>query len=147
MKNAVCVLILFSFNSLFSQSSKTIIGEWNAIDTWENKSKFIFSEDGYISMMINNEFVDGRNFIIRGRKNNNEKAEIKYSVDYTKNPIEIDIIALKNEDGKPKEYGRMLCILKFVSNDETILIISMGKRDLDFNTENKDRIIKLSRQN
>lgn len=147
MKNIIYLVILFSFNSLFAQDSNIIVGEWNATDFWENKSKIIFSEDGYISMTINGEFVDGKNFIIRGGKKDGEKAEMKYGINYTKSPIELDIIALKNENGNPKEYGRMFCLLKFTNANEAYLIISKGARDSDFKDENKERIVKLFRQN
>lgn len=147
MKNITYLLILFSFNSLFSQNSVSIKGEWNATDFWKNNSKFIFSEDGYISMTINGQLVDGKNFIIRGGKNDGEKAEMKYDINYTKSPIELDIVALKTENGKQKEYGRMFCILKFINSNEAYIIISKGARDSDFNDENKERIVKLLRQN
>ena len=147
MKKIIYLVILFSFNSLFAQDSNIIVGEWNATDFWENKSKIIFSEDIYISITINGEFVDGKNFIIRGGKKDGEKAEMKYGINYTKNPIELDIIALKTENGMPKEYGRMFCLLKFTNANEAYLIISKGARDSDFKDENKERIVKLFRQN
>lgn len=147
MKNLFYLIALFSINSMFSQNSKTIIGEWDASDFWKNKSKFIFSEDGYISMTTNGELVDGRNFIIKGGNDNGKKSEIKYTIDYTKNPIEIDIIASKNEHGSAVERGRMLCILKFIDDNEAQLLISRGKRESEFNDENKDRIMNLSKNN
>lgn len=147
MKNIIYFVILFSFNSLFAQDSNTIVGEWNATDFWKNDSKFIFSEDGYISMTINGQFIDGKNFTIRGGEKDGEKAEMKYEINHTKTPIELDIVALKTENGKPKEYGRMLCLLKFIDTNEAYLIISKGVRDSDFNDENKERIVKLFRQN
>jgi len=147
MKNIVFLLILFSFNSAFSQNSVSIKGEWNATDFWNNDSKFIFSEDGYISMTVNGQLIDGKNFIIRGGKTDGEKLEIKYDINYSKSPIELDIVALKIENGKQKEDGRMLCILKFINSNEAYIIISKGARDSDFNDENKERIVKLLRQN
>lgn len=147
MKNLFYLIALFSINSMFSQNSKTIIGEWDASDFWANKSKFIFSEDGYISMTINGELVDGRNFIIKGGNDNDKKSEIKYTIDYTKNPIEIDIIASKYEHGSAVERGRMLCVLKFIDDIEAQLLISRGKRESEFNDENKDRIMNLSKNN
>ena len=42
-----------------------LIGNWNLNDFWSNESKTIFTKDGYISMTINGEKIDGKNFIIR----------------------------------------------------------------------------------
>lgn len=146
MKNIIYLVILFSFNSLFAQDSNIIVGEWNATDFWENKSKFIFSEDGYISMTINGEFVDGKNFIVKKGKNKGQKTELKYKIDYNKTPIELEIKGISVVNGKLEKTESVLGILKFLNNDEALLILTREAKE-EFNEESKDRVIKLQRNN
>lgn len=146
MKNIIYLAILFSFNSLFAQDSNIIVGEWNATDFWENKSKFIFSEDGYISMTINGEFVDGKNFIVKKGKNKGKKVALKYTIDYNKTPIELEITGTSIANSKLERVESVLGILKFLNNNEALLILTREAKE-EFNEESKDRVIKLQRNN
>jgi len=122
------------------------VGEWNATDFWENKSKIIFSEDGYISMTINGEFVDGKNFIVKKGKNKGQKTELKYTIDYNKTPIELEITGISVVNGKLEKTESVLGVLKFLNNDEALLILTREAKE-EFNEESKDRVIKLQRNN
>lgn len=147
MKSLISVaLFLFCLTSCSAQNKiekPNLIGNWIWTDYWENKSDFILSADNYVSMSVNGEFLEGKNFIIRGGKNDGQKGELKYSIDYEKNPIEIDIIAIKDNE----EKGRILGAIKILNENEFLMTISVdGKRDLNFSEENIEKISTVKRK-
>lgn len=113
-------------------------------DYWNNESPLILSEDNYISMSINGEFIDGKNFIVKGGKNNGKKGELKYSINPDKIPIEIDLIALMDND----EKGRILGVIKPINESNFLIILSFdGVRDQNFEEDNKENILTVTRSN
>ena len=109
----------------------------------KNKSDFILSEDNYVSMSVNGEFIDGKNYIIKGGKNACQKRELKYTIDYDKNPVEIDIIAIMDDT----EKGRILGTIKLGNQDEFLMIFSFtGKRDFNFSEKNAKQIANLKKK-
>lgn len=136
------LFVLFS-TFIFAQNSKfNIIGTWNSVDSSNNENKTIFSKDGYVTMTINGEEIDGRNFIIHGGPNDGEKAELKYAINLNTNPIQIDLIALKNNE----EKGRLKGIL--IASDSNHFTMAMhfdGTRPENINEEEKNNIIVLTR--
>jgi hypothetical protein len=140
------LLILFIITNLcYSQNAQqNIIGEWIATDFDGNVSKMIFSYDNYISMTINGEFVDGKNFVIKGGKNDGQKGFMKYEIDDSSLPIKIDIVAIKFEGGKNIEKGRILGILDFLNKTEMRINMSFsGPRESEFNESNQENTIYL----
>ena len=139
MKYLIRFIIFFLFVTNCSAQIEIeefdIIGNWNSTDHWENESDFILSSDNYVSMSINGEFIDG--------KNNGHIGELKYSIDYEKDPIEMDLIAIKDNE----EIGRILCSIKLINKNEFLMTISFdGKRDTDFTTDNSEKIITVKRK-
>lgn len=138
-------LILFTIfsNYVFAQKLN-LAGNWTSIDYDKNKSDFILSEDNYVSMSVNGEFIDGKNYIIKGGKNAGQKGELKYTIDYDKNPVEIDIIAIMDDT----EKGRILGTIKLINANEFMMIFSYnGKRDYDFSENNIKQIAVFKRKN
>jgi hypothetical protein len=145
-KTFILLTVLFSCLT-FSQTTPKIIGEWIGTDSWGNESKFIFSEDNYISMTINGEFIDGKSFVIKGGKDDGKTAELKYNIDYSKSPVTIDFIAIKNENDKLIEKGRILCIANFISDTEMMLLLNfIGKRETNFDDSNKENMVILRKK-
>ncbi|MEL1256214.1 hypothetical protein AAEO57_20705 [Flavobacterium sp. DGU38] len=141
----ILLLILIVINSTsYSQNKKlNLVGNWNMTDYWGNKSDFILSEDNYASMSVNGEFIDGKNFIIHGGKNDGQKGEMKYLINYGKTPIELDIIAMKEN----KEMGRILGVIKPLNENEFLMIWSFdGKRNSDFSENNNEQIMTVKRK-
>ena len=141
----ILLLILLVISSVsYSQNIKlNPVGNWNATDYWGNKSVFILSEDNYASMSVNGEFIDGKNFIIHGGKNDGQKGEMKYIINYEKTPIELDLIAVKEN----KEMGRILGTIKPITENEFLMIWSFnGKRNSDFSENNNEQIITVKRK-
>lgn len=147
MKSIIKITILFLFFANCSAQNNVetpnLIGNWVGIDYWQNESPFILTSDNYVSFSINGEFIDGKNFIIKGGKNNEQKAELKYSINYEKNPIEIDLIAIKDN----VESGRILGAIKQINKEEFLMIMSFdGKRDLNFSDENAEKIVLIRKE-
>lgn len=141
----ILLLILIVINSTsYSQNKKlNLVGNWNVTDSWGNKSDFILSEDNYASMSVNGEFIDGKNFIIHGGKNDGQKGEMKYLINYEKTPIELDLIAMKEN----KEMGRILGVIKPINENEFLMIWSFdGKRNADFSENNNEQIMTVKRK-
>ena len=91
-------------------------------------------------MSVNGEFIDGKNFIIHGGKNDGQKGEMKYLINYEKNPIELDLVAMKEN----KEMGRILGVIKPINENEFLMIWSFdGKRNSDFSENNNEQIMKV----
>ncbi|AZI54473.1 hypothetical protein EIB75_04075 [Epilithonimonas vandammei] len=137
-------LVLFTIfsNYVFAQKVN-LAGNWTNIDYDKNKSDFILSEDNYVSMSVNGEFIDGKNYIIKGGKNAGQKGELKYTIDYDKNPVEIDIIAIMDDT----EKGRILGTIKLINKDEFLMIFSFtGKRDFNFSEKNAKQIAHFIRK-
>ena len=89
MKNLILIFFILT-NICYSQDIKeNIVGDWNGIDIDGNKEKMIFSNDNYVSMTINGEFIDGKNYVIKRGKNNGQKGFIKYEIDNTSLPAKI----------------------------------------------------------
>ena len=141
----ISLLFLFFINCSAQQKPQktNLVGSWIWTDYWENKSDFILTSDNYVSMSINGEFIDGKNFIVRGGKNDGQKGELKYSINYDKNPIEIDFIAIKDNE----EKGRILGAIKPINENEFLMTMSFdGKRDVNFAEENVEKIMTLKRK-
>jgi hypothetical protein len=147
MTNLLKLIFLFLFAINFSAQTKVakfnIVGDWNWTDYWENKSDFILSSDNYVSMSINGEFIDGKKFVVRGGKNNGQIGELKYSINYEKTPIEMDLIAIKDNE----EKGRILCSIKLLNVNEFLMTMSFdGNRDTNFTTDNSEKIVIVKRK-
>lgn len=135
-------LIFISTSSNAQITKNSFVGDWIITDHWNNESPLILSEDNYISMSINGDFIDGKNFIIKGGKNNGKKGEFKYSINTDKNPMEIDLIAIMDND----EKGRILGAIKLINENNFLMILSFdGTRDTNFDNANQENIIKVKR--
>ena len=139
----ILLLILFLFNAnVYSQTTAfNITGNWNATDYLGlQESTTIFTQDGYISMTINGEKIDGKNFIIHGGPNDGQKGEMKYEINLKTSPIQIDIIALKDNI----EKGRILGIIIPANQTKCFMLLSFdGKRPETINNENRDQALTL----
>ena len=138
----ICFLfaIILSANLYSQEREFDIIGNWNSTDFWSNESKTIFTKDGYISLTINGEKIDGKNFIIHGGPNDGQKGEMKYEINTKTSPIQIDIIALKDN----VEKGRILGIIVPVHHTKFLMLLNFnGKRPETMNDENFEQTLTL----
>lgn len=136
------ITILFNYSNEDILKQDGIVGEWIGTDYWQNKSEFIFTSDKRVSMTIEGKKIGGENFEING-----VKAELLYEIDETKEPSWIDLIALEKD--KKVEKGRILGIIKFndENNFEILLNLKGGDRSINFDKNNEQLIIKMTRKN
>ncbi len=143
IKLLLLTAIILSYSVNAQQTKVNLTGNWILTDYWENETDFILSSDNYVSMLVNGEFIDGKNFVIHGGKDDGQKAELKYWIDYDKNPIEIDFIAIKDNT----EKGRILGAIKPINENEFIIILSFeGSRDKNFSEDNLEKIMSARRK-
>nr|WP_294779430.1 hypothetical protein [uncultured Flavobacterium sp.] len=147
MKKFLFLFLLVTTISYSQTKKETLVGSWKATDSNGVENKMVFSSDNYVSMTINGEFIDGKNYVIKTGKNIGQNGVLKYEIDESKTPIQMDIIASAVDKTKSTEKGRILAILDFITNDEIKLNISLtGKRALQFDESNKDSTIVLKRE-
>jgi hypothetical protein len=135
-KNLLLFLLLTSLS--YAQTKKEIlVGTWQGTDANSVKNKMIFTPDNFISMTVNGELIGGKNYIIKGGKNNGQKALLKYEINESKVPVTLDIIAIILEKDKEIEKGRILGIVEFKNDDEIKINLSLnGTRATEFDEEN-----------
>lgn len=132
--------LVLNLNVCAQEIEFNVIGNWRLTDFWSNESKTIFTKDGYVSMTINGEKIDGKNFIIRGGPNDGDKGEMKYVINTKRSPIQIDIIALKDNI----EKGRILGIIIPVHHTKMLMLLGFdGKRPETINDENFEQTLTL----
>lgn len=143
LKPLLILILLISQSSIAQNTEIDFAGNWIATDYWNNESPLILSEDNYVSMSINGEFIDGKNFIIRGGKNDGKKGELKYLINTDKSPIEIDLIAILDDE----EKGRILGIIQPINDNEFLMALSFdGVRDTNFDESANENFIKVKRE-
>jgi len=146
MKKILLLFLILTSVSYAQTKKEILVGNWLGTDASGAKNTMIFTSDNFISMTVNGELIDGKNYIVKGGKNNGQKGLLKYEIDESKTPIALDIIAYALEKGKQIEKGRFLAILDFKSNDEIKINLSLnGVRATEFNESNAASTILLKR--
>ncbi len=116
--------------------SATLIGKWEGVDRTGKPGAFHFFEDGSIILVI-----DGKSL---GGADSNSMGRMKFTVDYTRHPIELDIIGI---DPTGIERGKILMIVKFISKDKIkIRSYFNDERPQGFGEETIDDTIILDRK-
>lgn len=133
------VVLFLNLSYAFCQKASDIVGKWHGVDYWNNPSDLVFTENGFTSFTINGETLGGENFNIKG-----EKADLKYELDFSKNPYWIDLVVYSKSE--TKEKGRIKGIIKFVDIDTVIIAMSFDdKRIENFDSENQESTILMKR--
>lgn len=81
----LCATFLTSFTSI-SFSDFNIVGKWTGTKDGDTGS-FIFKENGYLYFSENGTTYGGKGFV-----DGDETFDMTYKIDYSKNPIEFDLI-------------------------------------------------------
>ncbi|WP_203258168.1 hypothetical protein [Hyunsoonleella ulvae] len=129
----VFIFVLFSFllNSYTLINNRQHIGKWMGKDN-HDIGYLILDKEGYASFEINGKVLGGKESY---RKQ--EKVKMEYQVDYSKNPIEIDLIISTIKTNKEQE--RIKGIIEFISTEKMILALqfnSTGERPENFTKNN-----------
>ena len=141
------LLVLFSIIG-FSQKLENLYGKWKGTNNHNNSlGNVIFSDEGYISFIYKGQLIDGKNFVIHGGQNNGKSGKVKYTVDFTTNPYKINLIAFFDDNGKIIEKGILKGLLKFVNNDEILILFDFDNKGYtNFTDENKNEVGYLIRE-
>jgi len=146
MKKILSLFLILTSISYAQSKKEILVGNWQGTDASGVKNTMIFTSDNFISMTVNGELINGKNYIVKGGKNNGKKGLLKYEIDESKTPVTLDIIAYALENDQQIEKGRFLAILDFKSNDEIKINLSLnGVRATEFNESNKATTILLKR--
>lgn len=116
------------------------IGEWTSTDKGV-KGSLILNESHYAILVVGNIVIGGEEFEINGIK-----GECRYEIDYTKNPIWLDLIILEKEKGKVK--SRFKGIVRFLTDDKIeyrLNFDSSAERFTKFDPTNTKNTIILDR--
>ncbi len=116
--------------------SDNLIGKWEGVDRTGKPGAFEFFKDGSVILII-----DGRPL---GGPDSSSMGRLRYSVDYKKDPIELDIIGI---DPSGAERGKILMIVKFISRDRIKIRTHFNDaRPQNFDEETIDDTIELDRK-
>ena len=83
------------------------LGEWKS--TTEN-TELILDNSNHATFIVDNKVTGGDDFILHG-----EKRELKYNIDYSKNPIWLDLIVTYKKNNQMYE-ARLKGIVKFLTD-------------------------------
>lgn len=137
MKKLLLVLAFVTTICNAQNSNQTVVGEWITKDFDGNESVMVFTADHFISMTIGAEFIDGKNFMVKGGPNDGQKGLLKYELDATSFPIKIDVIAYEIKNGVPSEKGRLLGILEYLNESEMRINLNFANsREFEFTESN-----------
>lgn len=121
-----------------SKPNQKHIGEWKGIDKGKTVS-LILDNSSYAVLVQGNQVMGGKEFQINGIK-----ADCKYEVDYSKNPIWLDLVVY--EHGKSQEKVRMKGIMRFITDNKIEYRLDFtGKRFETFDPEDKENTIVLDK--
>lgn len=148
MKKVLLLLLVFVTTFCNAQTSnQTVVGEWSTKDFDGNESDMVFTADHFISMNIGAEFIDGKNFTVKGGPNDGQKGLLKYEIDSTSFPIKIDVVAYEIKNGVPSEKGRLLGILEYLNETEMRFNLNFeNKREIEFTESNAISTLNLKRK-
>lgn len=142
MKALIVFFIIAGMVSCASGAKKTatkrandLIGKWEGMDRTGKMGAFQFFEDGSIILII-----DGRPM---GGPDPNSLGRLTYTVDFSKDPIALDILGVDAVGG---EHGKILMIVKFLTKDKIkIRTYFNDMRPENFDDETIDDTIILDR--
>jgi hypothetical protein len=140
---SLSVLLLSLFISLVGCSSNPedkIVGEWSGQDHGK-VFKLILTKDNEAILINNNEVIGGKDFVING-----VKAQMKYEINYSKDPIWLDLIAFKKDN--EKEKATMKGIIKFLTDTKIqyrVNFIANGTRFDNFDADDKTNTVVLDK--
>ena len=131
---ALAVVACASGQKARTVSEHALVGRWEGVDRTGKPGAFHFHDDGAVILII-----DGRPMGEPGGL-----GRLTYAADFSKDPIELDIIGI---DGEGIEQGRILMIVRFLTPDRIkIRTFFNTVRPDDFSNETVDDTIVLDRR-
>lgn len=126
----ICVATLSSFIPI-EDNKFNIVGKWVG-EKDGDKGALIFDENGYIFMEENGQTYGGKGFV-----EGNETFDTTYKIDFSKKPIEFDLINTRILPSK--EVRTSLAIIEIINNDKIRISFDLDgtdRRPTEFTEEN-----------
>lgn len=121
------------------QLTDKLIGNWQATDYWNNTSDFIVTEEKLVTFSVRGQRFGGDDFQINGKP-----VEIKYSINDTKTPIWLDLIALEKESGTV--LLKVKGLIEFINFNKAKILLNLdNKRITHFDEKYNKMIITIER--
>jgi hypothetical protein len=120
----LATLILTSFNK-YHTSEFSIVGKWKG-EVGKDIGYITFQNDGYAFFEYQGQIIGGKEYVVNGIK-----GTMTYEVNYSKTPMDIDLIVKKIESG---EINKLFCIAEKI--DKNVIKFQMdfnGNRPMEFN--------------
>ena len=115
------------------------IGEWKGTDNSGKLTSLILDKSNHAVLVFGNQVIGGKEFELK-----KIKAECKYDIDYSKNPIWLDLVIY--EQGKTQELGRLKGIVRFITDNKIEYRLNFaGERFDKFDPEDKESTIVLDK--
>ena len=109
IKTILLLALIFIFYNC-SNPKERHIGEWKGVDKGQTGS-LILDKNNNAILVSGNQVIGGKDFELNGIK-----ADCKYEIDYSKNPIWLDIVVY--EQGNTQEKVRLKGIMRFVTDNK-----------------------------
>ena len=120
-------LTLTSFNGSTKSEDFNIVGKWKG-DDGNDVGYLVFLEDNYAYLEIEGQIIGGKEFEVKGKK-----GSMTYVLDYTTNPIQIDLITTRFDTDKTL---KLLGIIDIINKNEVIVSLGFnGSRPTNFDTD------------
>jgi hypothetical protein len=137
IKSLLLISVIFILQSC-SNPNERHIGEWKGIDKGKTES-LILDKSNHAILVQGNQVIGGKEFEMNGIK-----GECKYEIDYSKNPIWLDLVVY--EQGKSQEKVRLKGIMRFITDNKIEYRLDFtGKRFDTFDPEDKENTIVLDK--
>ena len=121
-----------------SNNNKRIIGEWKGGDKGEIGS-LILDKTQHAVIVLGNQVMGGKDYEVNGFK-----SECKYEIDYSKDPIWLDIVVY--ESGTAQEKVRLKGIIKFITDNKIEYRVNFeGNRFDKFDPDDKENTLVFDR--
>jgi hypothetical protein len=133
------LLLILVMVTSFSIPPGKHVGTWKGEDSKDKIGSLVLDSSGYATLLVDNETLGGKDFEMNGIK-----AECKYKIDYSKEPIWLDIVMYNKES--QHEMGRLKGIIKFITDNKIMYRINFeGERYTRFDPNDKENTIVLNR--
>lgn len=139
IKSFLLISVIYILNSC-SNFNERHIGEWITTDNTGKTSSLILDKSNHAVFVQDNQVIGGKEFEMNGKK-----GECKYEIDYSKNPIWLDLVVY--EQGKSQEKARVKGIMRFITDDKIEYRLNfVGERFDKFDPDDKENTIVLDKK-
>lgn len=129
IKSLLIIATIFILQSC-SNPNERHIGEWKGTD---KGASLILDKSNHAVFVSDNQVIGGKDFQMNGFK-----VECKYEIDYSKNPILLDLVVY--EQGKEK--GRLKGIIRFITDNKIEYRVNFTD---NFDPEDKENTVVLDK--